>query len=125
MDKSQAIHNFWSGFGLDAHDENTVPTGEDTPVTPYITYNVITDSFDNMVYLHASLWYRSTSWAAITKKSQQISDYIGDGGVAIKIDGGYLWIMRGSPFAQRMSDPGDDTMRRIYMNINAEFLTEN
>lgn len=32
-------------------------------------------------------------------------------------------LKRGSPFAQRMSDPNDDMIRRIYINITAEFLT--
>lgn len=29
----------------------------------------------------------------------------------------------GSSFAQRMSDPNDDMIRSIYVNITAEFLT--
>jgi hypothetical protein len=34
-----------------------------------------------------------------------------------------LYISKGSPFAQRMKEPSDDMVRRIYININAEFLT--
>ena len=32
-------------------------------------------------------------------------------------------LKRGSPFAQRMSDPNDDMIRSIYINITVEFLT--
>ena len=119
MDKSQAIHQFWSGFDLTAYDENTVP---DDVQIPYITYSVRTDSLGNVLMLSGSLWYRSPSWAEISQKAEQISKYVANM-APIKIDGGYLWIMKGTPFAQRMSDPGDDMVRRIYINIIAEFLT--
>lgn len=125
MDKAQSIHSFWSGFGLSAYDENTVPTGKDAPDTPYITYSVATDSLGNAVQLSGSLWYRSTSWAEISKKADEISEYIGVGGKVLKLDSGYVWIVRGQPFAQRMSDNSDETVRRIYINLQAEFLTAN
>lgn len=119
MDKGQAIQSFWSGFGLTAYDENTVP---DDATMPYITYSSSTDSLDNPVTMYGSLWYRSSSWAEISQKKDQISEYISSM-QPIRIDGGYVWIMKGTPFAQRMSDPSDDLIRRMYININAEFLT--
>ena len=122
MTKDEAIYSFYSGFGLPAYDENTVPEGS---ALPYITYSVSTDSIGNMVILSASLWYRSTSWGAIQDKADEIAAAIGYGGKMIKIDNGYLWLVKGSPFAQRMSEPSDKMVRRIALNINAEFLTEN
>lgn len=121
MTKDEAIHSFYSGFGLPAYDEDTVPEGS---ALPYITYSVSTDSIGNMVILSASLWYRSTSWGAIQDKADEIAAAIGYGGKIIKIDNGYLWLVKGSPFAQRMSEPSDKMVRRIILNINAEFLTE-
>ena len=120
MDKAQAIHNFWSGFEWAAYDENTVP--DDAPF-PRITYEVKTDSLDNVVLLSASLWDKSMSWERISKKSDQIAhDIVNMYPPAIKLNGGGLYISKGTPFARRMEDP-DDTIRRIYLNINAEFLT--
>ena len=121
MTKDEAIYSFYSGFSLPAYDENTVPEGS---ALPYITYSVSTDSIGNMVILSASLWYRSTSWAAIQDKADEIAADLGYGGKIIKIDNGYLWLIKGSPFAQRMSEPSDKMVRRIIININAEFLTE-
>ena len=121
MDKAQAIHNFWGGFDIPAYDENTVP--DDAPL-PRITYSVSTDSFNNVVPLSANLWYKSTSWKEITEKSEEIAREIGATGYRIDaIDEGYLWIVKGTPFAQRLSDPTDGTIRRIYINILVEFLT--
>ena len=40
----------------------------------------------------------------------------------VKIDGGRMYIARGTPFAQRMSDV-DDMVRRIVLNVTVEFFT--
>lgn len=125
MDKAQALHSFWSSFELTAYDESTVPTGENAPDFPYITYNVVTDSFDTDVASYASLWYKDYSWAAITAKADAISNAIGMGGKIVPFDGGALWIKRGTPFAQRMADDSDDTIRRIYINITLEYISAN
>lgn len=122
MDKYQAFQSFWSSFGIDAYDENTVPTGDDRPDLPYITYNIAESDIYRPVYLHASIWYYGTSWSAITAKLAEVSSAIGLGGKMLPIDGGALWIKKGFPFAQRMADE-NDMVRRIYLNIEAEFIT--
>lgn len=118
MDAEQAIQSFWSSFTLPAYDENSVP---DDAVMPYITYSVEYDSFDNNVSLSASLWYQSTSWAAITAKAHEIRNYISMGGVTVKTDNGAVWIKRGSPFYQRLGDVEKD-VKRIYFNVEAEYI---
>lgn len=122
MDKYQVLQTFWSSFGVDAYDENTVPTGEFRPEFPYITYQAATSDFDHPIMLGASLWYYGTTWSQITTKLSEINAYIGRGGVTLLCDNGAVWIKRGSPFAQRMNDP-DDMIRRIYINIEVEFIT--
>ena len=122
MTKAAAIYQFWSGFGLTAYEENTVPADADFP---YITYQLVTDSFDREVAATASLWYRSESWTAINAKTEEISAHIGLGGKIIKCDGGRIWIKRGQPFAQNMGDESDDLIKRKYLNLTFEFLTAN
>lgn len=120
MTKAAAIYQFWSGFGLTAYEENTVPTDADFP---YITYQLITDSFDSEVATTASLWYRSESWAGINAKTEAISQKISRGGKIISCDGGAIWLKRGHPFAQSMGDESDDLIKRKYLNITADFMT--
>jgi hypothetical protein len=120
MDKEQAIQNFWSQFGIPAYDENSVP---DDLRYPFITYSVSTDMLDDTVSLYGNIFYRSPSWKDITQKKEQIAEYIGAGGVAVKIDTGYVYFCQGTPFAQRMSEPGDDMVKRYYIQLQAEFLT--
>ena len=121
MDKEQAIHDFWSGFGIPAYDEFSVPDGAQMP---YITYSVTTGALGDALMLTGSVWYHSPSWQGVTHKVHEIAEFVGQGGHKIKaIDGGYLFLTQGVPFAQRMSDPGDEMVRRIYIILNAEFFT--
>ena len=120
MTKAAAIYQFWSGFGLTAYEENTVPTDADFP---YITYQLVTDSFDREIPLTASIWYRSESWTGINAKTEEISQKISRGGKMVSCDGGAIWLKRGQPFAQNMGDESDDLIKRKYLNITAEFMT--
>ena len=120
MTKAAAIYQFWSSFGLTAYEENAVPSDA---AFPYITYQLVTDSFDHEVPVTASLWYRSESWTAINAKTEEISQKISRGGKIISCDGGAIWLKRGQPFAQNMGDENDDLIKRKYLNITAEFMT--
>ena len=130
MTKAAAIHEFWNSFGLKAFEENYVKDADENgnpikPEFPYITYQLVTDSFDREVAATASIWYRTTGWKAINAKTEKISAHIGLGGKIIKCDGGRIWIKRGQPFAQNMGDESDDLIKRKYLNLTFEFFTAN
>lgn len=123
MTKEAALFNFYSSFGLPVHEENSVPTGENAPKFPYITYELVTDDFGGETALTASLWYRSETLVKINAKTKEISAAIGRGGVFLPCDGGAIWIKRGTPFAQSMSDDSDELIKRKLLNLTAEFIT--
>lgn len=128
MTKAAALYNFYSSFNMPAYEENSVPIAEEGGVDsefPYLTYEVVTDSLGNDVSLTASLWYRSESWTAANAKADEISAAIGRGGKRLYFDGGAIWLKRGTPFAQRMGDDSDTAIKRIYLNLTAEFLAAN
>lgn len=129
MDKAQALHQFWSSFGIPAIDENSA---YDTQVLeqlnigyPRITYEVAESNLGEPVALTASLWYRETSWAAAEAKAQQISAFIGWGGKVLRVNGGFMKIMlpQNSIIYRRLADE-NDSLRRIVFNIEVDFLTE-
>ena len=120
MDKYQALHAFWSSFGIPAYDESTVPTGDDRPEMPYITYDVVVSDFLFPVAMNASIWYYGSLWTEITAKLQEVEAEIGRGGKMLLTDEGAIWI-KGSPFAQRMPDQ-DNMVRRILINVQAEYI---
>ena len=120
-EKWKAIQNFWSRFGLVAYDQYTV---DPKAIMPYITYSAAVADFDNTCALTASLWYRGIGWRDVSNKADEIADYIGEGGVLEPYNGGAMWVTMGRTiFAQRLSDPDDDSIRRILINVNAEFLS--
>lgn len=121
MDKGQALHSFWSQFGIPAYDAFSVP---DDAQFPYITYDASMDSFDNVIPATASVWYRTTSWAEPVKKAEEIAKAIVEmHPCTIAIDGGRMYITKGTPFAQRLGDESDDMIKRMLIMINIEFFT--
>ena len=122
MTKEAALYNFWSMFGLPAYEENAVPSGEDGAKFPYITYQVVTDSFGNNVSLTGSVWYRSTSWKEANAKAQEIANLVGHG-YTILCDGGALTMIIGHAAIQSLTVSYDATIKRRYLNITAIYNT--
>lgn len=122
MNAQAALNSFWNGFGWTAWEENTVPDNAFSIANQYITYSAGESGFDEPMTLTASLWQRSTSWAGTVEKAEQIMQEIGMRGSFVPFDNGTLWIKRGTPFSQRMSDE-DTAVRRIYLNIEVEYIT--
>ena len=125
MNKAEAIYNFWSQFGLPAIDEQSAYDPETLRQLnidfPYITFQTGIGDFSQDVSLSADLYYRSTSWAEIEAKAAEIAGFIGMGGKNVLYDGGAVWIKRGSPMYQHMIADNPFDIRRIQININAEF----
>lgn len=120
--KAAAIQGFLSGFGVPAYAAASVP---DDATEPYLTYALVDGAWgDGEVAMEVNLWYYGDGEAAPNAKVQEISRAIGLGGAYIPCDGGAIWIKRGSPFAQSVSDgTGDDKVKRRYMNIDLEYIT--
>lgn len=133
MNKEQAYNSFWSGFGVLAFEENSVPDDKtiqsliDAGVAkakyPYIAYQVITDDLGHPVYPMASIYDRSTSWKRATDLKNEISEYIQQMNT-IKLDNGRMFITKGSPFAQQQLESEDMNIRRIILQLGVEFFTE-
>lgn len=123
MNGWQALDSFWQSFDWPAYDESSVPTGDKAPAFPYITYHAEVDTLGNPIGLYGSLWDRSSSWENISLKALEIGERL-RAMPPIPMDIGYLYMYAGTPFAQRMSDESDEFIRRIYINIGVEFLTD-
>ncbi len=119
MNKAQALYKFWAQFGLPVYDENSVP---DNAKMPYITYETKFGSIDDVLSLSASIWTRGQSWQTTTTVAMMIENMI-DSMHAYKLDNGYLYITKGTPFLSRMGDGENYNVKRALLNINAEFLT--
>lgn len=123
MTKEAALKQFFSGFGIKAYPSTAVP--KDVQFE-YLVYDVITAAFEGgPVSLTVNLWYHTTQESPPNAKAREISEALGMGGRVLPCDGGYIWLKRGSPWCQSLSDETDKNIKRRYLNITAEYLTQN
>ena len=121
MTPEAAIYRFMNSFGIPAYASASVPS--DTKF-PYITYDVaLGEMLESDVNMPGSVWYRTESEAEPNAKVREMFLRIGRGGVTIPVDGGMIWIKRGSPWAQALNIEGEDEkVKRRYVNVNIEFF---
>lgn len=110
---AKALYGFYSGFGIPAYTETTVP---DDAELPYITYSLPeTEPLEPATHF-AQVWYYGTSNAGVIAKADEIKRAIGTG-VLIKCDGGgYVCIRPQTPLIQLMVDQTPE-IRRAYINL--------
>ena len=122
MTKGAALQAFFSQF-MDAYAASAVP--EDV-TCPYLTYELITSAWGGgEIGLTVNMWFRTTSEKEPNAAVEKLSKAIGLGGVQIPCDDGVIWLKRGSPWAQSLTDETDKTIKRRYINVTAEYLTLN
>lgn len=113
----------WNGGHMRFYAATAVP--EDT-ILPYGTYELITSAWDGgEVGLTVNLWFYTTSEAIPNAKVQELSEAIGRGGINLPCDGGYIKLLRGSPWCQSLSDETSPNIKRRYINVTALYYTEN
>lgn len=123
MTKEAALHKFFNSFGIPGYPATAVP--EDA-VFPWLTYEPITSAFEEgEVGITVNLWYYTTDEAPANAKAREMSERIGMGGIILRCDGGAIWLKRGSPWCQNLRDEADPIIKRRYIQVTAEYLTQN
>lgn len=123
MTKGAALQAFFSSFGMEAYAASSV---KEDVIFPYLTYDLVTDAWDGgEVSITVNLWFYTESEAIPNAKANEISKAIGIGGNAIPCDDGFIWLKRGSPWCQNLSDETDKNIKRRYINVTAEYMTLN
>lgn len=121
MTKDKALYAWFNNF-MPFYPSSSVPGDV---IFPYGTYELITDNIlGGDVGLTVNLWFYTDSEADPNAKAQEFAQYIGMGGAVIPCDEGYIWIKRGTPWSQSLVDESDAKIKRRYINVTAEYLTE-
>ena len=121
MTKDAALQNWFSQF-MPAYPEASVP--EDAAF-PWLTYELQTAAWgDGETPLTVNLWFYTESEARPNAKAQELAAAVGRSGVLLPCDGGAIWLKRGSPWCQNIRDENDKNIKRRYINLTAEYLTE-
>ena len=122
MTKGAALQSFFGGI-MTSYAASSVP---DDAKLPYLTYDFITSAWDGgEVGLTVNMWFRTTSEKEPNEAVDKLSKAIGLGGVFLHCDDGVIWLKRGSPWAQSLTDATDKTIKRRYINVTAEYMTLN
>ena len=122
MTKGAALQSFFDSI-MPSYASSSVP---DNATFPYLTYELITSAWNGgEVGLTVNMWFRTTSEKEPNAAVDKLSKAIGLGGVQIPCDDGVIWLKRGSPWAQSLTDETDKTIKRRYINVTAEYLTFN
>lgn len=122
MTQEAAIYQFLSGFAIPAYASASVP---DQAQFPYLTYDLVLGEWEQgEVNMPVNVWYRTESEAAPNAKVREIGTAIGRSGVTVPCDGGFLWLKKGSPWAQSVTVDGEDEkVKRRLLNISIETMT--
>lgn len=122
MTKDFVLQSFFERF-MTAYSAASVP--EDV-IFPYLTYEYVADTWEGgEVGLTVNMWFYTESEAIPNAKVQQMSEAIGYGGITLPCDGGFVWIKRGSPWCQSLSDDTAPGIKRRYINVSVEYMTLN
>lgn len=118
--KAAAFQSWVEGFELPAYTTSSVPKDA---TAPYITYDFSSGMFGEQQHaIVLNVWYPATDTeAAANAKAEEIGRALGIGGVRVLCEGGMIWLLRGEPFSQAVTDTNG--LHRRYINITAEFLT--
>lgn len=121
MTKGAALQAFFESI-LPAYALSAV---EEDVTFPYLTYELITSAWEGgEVGITVNMWFYTTGEAGPNEKANELSKAIGYGGKLLKCDEGYIWLKRGTPWCQNLSDETDRNIKRRYINVTAEYLTE-
>lgn len=113
----------WNGGYMRFYTSTSVP---DDVVFPYGTYEYITSAWEGgEVGITVNLWFHTTLESVPNAKAEELSAVIGLGGKVIECDGGGIWLKRGSPWCQSLTDDTDEKIKRRYINVSAEYFTPN
>lgn len=112
---AKAVYQFFSSFGIPAYDQNAVP---DDAELPYITYYVPEPEWGRQCTGYAQVWYRTKSRATVNAKTDQIVSAIGDRGIKLECESGYVMLRPETPLVTPVKD-GDVLGNLINFIINA------
>lgn len=124
MTKAEALHAFFSSFGLPAYEEHSVPVWLDSAQTeenrpPYITYELLTAGRLETVQVTVNVWDISDSWVTVNAKADEILAAVTPF-CRISFTGGAAVAAAGEPFAQSWAD---GVYKRKILNLELTYIT--
>lgn len=122
MTKNKALYAWFNEF-MTFYRDTAVPYDAELP---YGTYDYVESAWDGgETAITVNLWFRTESEATPDEAASELAELIGYGGTILDCDEGYIWLKKGSPWCQSLTDDSDNAIKRRYINLTAEYLTFN
>ena len=109
---AKALYAFYSGFGIPAYTEDSVPA---EAALPYITYTLPQSDLFSAATHQVRVWYWGTDNARVNAKADEILAAIGRG-IKLKAGHGLVCIYPGDGSLAQMQ-PTDEDIRIVYINL--------
>jgi hypothetical protein len=120
MTKAEALYAFFNQV-MQSYPSAAVPDSVDYP---YLTYDLATGSFGDVdTNITVNIWDYTDSEAEINALARKVGEAIPRGGVMVRCEGGAMWLKRGTPWMQAVVNEDNRTVKRRYLNVSAEFIT--
>lgn len=123
---AQTIYNWLSTFAptfrepiLSGYFDNNNPKPDE-----YITYSSLVGSFGNEFTQAITIYSKSTAYTRLMNIVDAIETAIGENGLNLSNEWGYITIYKGSPFYQDKEDE-DDSYRAGYINLTVTIYQTN
>lgn len=119
MTREAVLDSFFNSFTIPAFVNTNVPDERDRPKA-YITYEIGGGFFgDNPRTLAMNIWFRTTSEKKINNIVREVEQLLPRGGRVLRHDDGAIWLKRGDPWCQALTDE-DPEIKRRYLIIDIE-----
>ena len=118
----EAAFSAWlaGAVGATAYADGHVP---DSAAYPFATFSLPASAWgDAPAAATVDLWTRGEGEAATNALARKLSAAIGLGGAMVACDGGGMWLTRGEPWCQPVTDE-DPVVSRRRINVSVEWIT--
>lgn len=119
MTPQSALYQWFNKLGIPFYVNTSVP---DDVKYPYGTYQSLYGSTGDEMSMTVMLYYYSTKETDINAMASAIEKKLRNGGVQIPCDEGSIWLTKGIPFCQAISNDTDSAIKERYINMNVSFL---
>lgn len=109
----KTLKTFVGSFKLPAYATMSIPNDVQLP---YLTYPLVEPEWNQKATFYIQGWYKTTSYAEMMEKCDEIIREIGTG-IIINTENGYMVIYPETPLVQFLNDESNGT-KSFYINLS-------
>jgi hypothetical protein len=126
-DKTEALYNFLSQFGVKAYPSVMVPNEALKDLinigTPYLTYDIVLGEFEDNCYMTGQIYYNVLKQGInpLVREQEYITNALKRGGMTMRYSDGLMRVNLASPGAQIINTE-KDAIKKCVINIVVEYM---